>query len=433
LLSFIVVLAWSSGMEALAAQKDTLLMNRQQAESIFIEQNLLLVAEQLNIRQSEAMEIQARLWPNPNLEIEEVNLWTTDRQLSMGETLPPIYNGFGRNQQLAVRLEQLILTAGKRRKLMAIEQVSTHMAGEYFEDLLRNLKVEFRNNLTEMQYLQQYRVAFSSQLQAVQNLLVTYRRQAEQGNIGMGEYVRLKALELELLRNLSDLNKEVNQIQAELKILMNLPAQSVLILEDEGYVPDLVGIRNVTLNQLLNFSVDRPDLRISQLGETYFSRIHDYERAQRIPDFSLIGGYDRGGNFLLNFIGFGVAMDIPVFNRNQGNIKSAQIGMERSRALSQEMESRVQSEVVQAYQNLLLALDLYENIEPDYESTLDRLLENYTRNFQVRNISMLEFLDFMEAYLENKQIILGARRDLNHHFEELKFSVGNELTYEEGN
>jgi outer membrane protein, heavy metal efflux system len=412
---------------------DTLLLSRQQAESLFLDQNLLLVAEQLNIGKAEAMEMQARLWPNPRLEIEEVNLWATNRQLSLGETLPPIHNGFGSNQQISVQLEQLILTAGKRRKLMAIEEVSTHMAREYFEDLLRNLKVEFRNNLTDLQYLQQYRAAFTTQLDAVQSLVITYRNQAEQGNIGMGEYIRLKALELELLKELSDLNMEINQMQMELKVLMNLPAHTILLLEEDDFVPNVQNIRNIPLDQLLHMATERPDFRISRLGETYFSRIHEYERAQRVPDLSLIGGYDRGGNFLLNFIGFGVAMDLPVFNRNQGNIKFAQLGMERSRALVQEKETRVRSEVVRAYQNLIVALDLYEKIEPDYESTLDRLLENYTRHFSVRNISMLEFLDFMEAYLENKQIILGARRDMNRHFEELKFTVGNEIYDEENN
>jgi outer membrane protein, heavy metal efflux system len=415
------------------AKGDTLLLNRQQAESIFLDQNLLLVAEQLNIGQAEAMEMQARLWPNPRLEVEEVNLWATDRQLSMGETLPPIHNGFGRNQQISIQLEQLILTAGKRKKLIAIEQVSTHMARQYFEDLLRNLKIEFRNNLTELQYLQQYRTAFTTQLDAVQNLLVTYRNQALLGNIGMGEYIRLKALELELLKELSDLNKEINQVQMELKTLMNLPSNTVLHLEHGGFVPDLQNFREIPIAQLLQMSTERPDFRISQLNETYFSRIHDFERAQRVPDLSLIGGYDRGGNFLLNFIGFGVAMDIPVFNRNQGNIKAARLGMERSRTIAQQTENRVHSEVVRAYQDLIVALDLYENIEPDYESTLDQLLENYTRNFRMRNINMLEFLDFLEAYLENKQIILGARRDLNRHFEELKFTIGNELNHDEGN
>lgn len=129
----------------MAQKSDTLRLSLVAAETIFLKENLLLIAEKLQIEQAEALLMQAKLWPNPSLNIEEVNLWASQRQLSyFGEELPPLIGNRGRNQQISIELEQLILTAGKRRKLMAIEEVSVDLSRQYFEDLLRNLRTEFR-------------------------------------------------------------------------------------------------------------------------------------------------------------------------------------------------------------------------------------------------------------------------------------------------
>jgi outer membrane protein, heavy metal efflux system len=50
--------------------QDTLKISREQCEAVFLKENLLLIAEKLNISQAEAMVLQAKLWPNPSLTIE---------------------------------------------------------------------------------------------------------------------------------------------------------------------------------------------------------------------------------------------------------------------------------------------------------------------------------------------------------------------------
>lgn len=121
--------------------QDTLKLSRQQCEAIFLKENLLLIAEKLKVPQAEAMVLQAKLWPNPTVSLDEINLWATQKQLSVFNQELPGFNGgnFGRNQQVSFSIEQLILTAGKRKKLMALEQVNVDKSKQYFEDLLRHL------------------------------------------------------------------------------------------------------------------------------------------------------------------------------------------------------------------------------------------------------------------------------------------------------
>jgi len=57
--------------------------------------------------------------------------------------------------------------------------------------------------------------------------------------------------------------------------------------------------------------------------------------------------------------------------------------------LTEEKTISVQSEVLQAYEDLIVTKKLYESVEANYESDLDKLLESYRKNFMQRNTSML--------------------------------------------
>jgi len=413
-----------------AMAQDTLKLSRQQCEAVFLKENLLLIAERLEVPKAEAMVLQAKLWPNPTVSLDEINLWATQKQLGVfGQELQGFNGGnFGRNQQISFSIEQLILTAGKRKKLTALEQVNVEKSKQYFEDLMRHLKIEFRQQLTQLQYLQFNRIIYQNQISSVRQLTQAYQKQMELGNIPKGEYIRLKALELEFSKQINELNKEINEAQKELKLLMRLPANVQLVLTDEAYLKNAESFKLISLAALLDTAKStRPDLKIAELDQTYFSKLYAYEKAQRTPNVTLKGGYDRGGNFMYNFVGFGVAMDLPVFNRNQGNIRYANLGIEQSKIRFEQQTLSITNEIVLAWQNLNASLQFYESIEPDYEKTLDDLLNAYTRNFTNRNMSLLEYLDFLDAYLENKKIILEAGKEVNDKVEELNFSVGTDL------
>lgn len=415
---------WISSQAQNAVAKDTLKISRAEAETIFLKNNLRLLSEKLNIDQAEAQVIQAKLWPNPRLEVGEVNLWSN----ATSEQLPPISGNWGRTSEITVGLEQLIQTAGKRKKLMAVEKVGVEIAQEYFQDVLRIVKIEFRNNLTQLQYVQAKQEIYQKQLVSIQKLLNAYSNQAKQGNISKSEFIRLKASELEFVKELSDLQKENNQLQKELKTLMNLPSQNFIKIGTENFVPNLSKTENINLAELTSSALEnRPDVKVSVLEEKYNNRKYKYELAQRTPDVTLLASYDRGGNIMNNFVGFGFAIDLPFFSRNQGNIKVAKLEIEKSQYLKEEKNNQAQHEVIQAYEDLIVAKKLYDNIDASYENDLDQLLESHLKNFAQRNTSMLEYLDFVEAYLENKTIILDSKKELNEHFEELQFVIGKEL------
>lgn len=424
-------LLFNIGTDVLAQtqQIDTLKLSRQQYEEIFLKQNLLLLAEKFKIDQAEAMVLQAKLWPNPNLSLEEVNLWATDKQLSyLDEPLPSVFGNAAQNTQFSIQLEQQIITSGKRRKQIKLEQVGVKVAEQEFEELLRQLKYDFRNTLTELQYLQLYSRVFLKQRDLIQNLLQAYKRQLGNNNISKGDYMRLQTLQFELSREINELAKSKNEMEKDLKILLSITDQSTLLVLEDDFNPDLQELHNLKLlNHQDEYLERRPDIRLSDLENEHFKNLLIYEKSQVLPDINLSASYDRGGGVWPSFFGFGLSIDLPVFDRNQGAIKYAQFGIENTSIRSDEIRLRAQAEFNQVYKDFLSALAFYETIDDDFEQDLDEIFESYTRNFLNRNISMLQYLDFQEAYLENKKIILESKKEIHLHLEMLQYTIGKEI------
>ncbi|SHH13909.1 TolC family protein [Flavobacterium johnsoniae] len=411
-------------MAQITAITDTIVLSRNQAEALFLDKNISLISGKLNIDIADAQVIQAKLWPNPTLTVGEINLWSN----ATAQQLPPLWGNYGKTQQVNAELEQLIQTAGKRKKLIAMEKVNAEIAKEYFKTFLRSLKIEFRDNLTDLQYNQAQEAVYQKQLSSMQTLLKAYANQVKQGNIGKGEYVRLKASELQYLKEINDLQKENNALQKELKVLMNLPATSFIKLTDEGFVPVNKNIEDINLANLMESAVEnRPDMKVLKLGNEYNDNKYKYERAMRTPDVTLGISYDRGASLMNDFVGVGFSLDLPFFNRNQGNIKAAKVAINQGKLLTEEKTLSVQSEVLQAYQDFITTKKLYESADASFEGDLDKLLESYRKNFLQRNTSMLEYLDFVDAYLDNKSILLNSKKDLNKNLEELRYITGQEI------
>lgn len=408
--------------------QDTIRLSKIDAEAMFLENNLSLLAQNLQIERRKAQVIQSRTWPNPVFSIGEINAWATDRQTGGSLVSPPFWNNVGRNQQIAFELEQLIQTAGKRKKLIAVEELDVSKSEAYFQELLRGLKYELRCLLTEMQYLQRIRQAHQSRLASIGQLTEAYAKQLEAGHIPQGEFVRLRALELEIRKAALDNETQLSGVEKQIKLLLHLLPTSHLELNDEGFECRLEPYTLLEQAQLVDIAkASRPDYKLVLIEEERTHGILALERAQRVPDLTFQMNYDRNGNTMLDFVGFGVSFDLPVFNRNRGNIKKAELAIERAELISQEAEFNIENEVGLALANLQRHIAFAQQLEPGYEETLDGLLDSYTANFSERRISLLEYVDFLQAYLENKSLILDTHRIINQKIEELQYSLGTDL------
>ncbi|MCC8144205.1 MAG: TolC family protein [Tannerellaceae bacterium] len=332
-----------------------------------------------------------------------------------------------KNTEFSIELSQLIRTANKRGKLVRMEKVSKELAIAQFEEVLRGLRTELRNSLYEMIYIQEYRKVLHTQINSLEKLTTTYNRQVQEGNLAKSELLRLQSALFEVENEWMEIETEWNNLQKELKILLNFPPDATIEIatnHTEWTDPD-----RLALAELIELATDhRPDLKMAGLQTSYLEKSLAFERAQRIPDLTLSANYDRYGGVWKNFIGFGVSVDLPFFNRNQGNIKAVRMQIEQSRFEARQQENVVWNEIAEAFNNYSLTYKFHTRIAANPLLTeLDSMMEIYTRNLMERNISMLEYIDFMEAYKSNKETILNANKNIASQLEELQYTIGTDI------
>lgn len=407
--------------QSTAQKNDPLVLSKEKIEQDFLERNLEILAQKYHISQAEAEVIQAKLWHNPTITVSEINLWHNPT----AETLPYIYRNRGRHQQIAVELEQVIETAGKRKKRVRLQQLHVENEIITFQELLRNLKYDLRQTLTELQILQSEENLLSSQITLFENLAAAYEKQWKSGNVSEMEYVRIQAEKINFQNDLAFIKIDKSEKIQKIKTYMGLTNRNDIEISNslEHITHPLLRLQELSAIALEH----RSDYRMLLTQQEINKQQLLVEKAEKTPDITLNLNYDRGGNIMTNFFGIGIAMDLPLFNKNQGNIRRAELELEKNATLLSHHEITIANEVENIHRQLLALEQLLYNQNKEYETQLDNAFEKYTRNFQNRNISVMEFMDFTEAYINNKKNIIDHKGSYLKTFEELQYLIGKDI------
>src|SRR5579863_5178729 len=189
---------------------DTVQVKLRDAEKMFLDSNLLLLAQRYNVDAQKALVIQAKLWPNPNFGISH-GLYSG----TLNQFFP-----VGANDETAATLSQLIVLAGKRNKQVKIAQANARLSEYQFFDLLRTLKYTLRTDFFNIYYLQKSAKIYSSEIVALQQVSNAFAQQEGKGYISEKEVVRIKAQLYSLQSEYNDLVNQINDLQSELKLIL---------------------------------------------------------------------------------------------------------------------------------------------------------------------------------------------------------------------
>nr|WP_244436424.1 TolC family protein [Bacteroides timonensis] len=388
-----------------------------EAEELFRTHNLLLVAEYYNVDMAQAQVVQAKLFDNPVITLEQ-NIYNR---------LNGKYFDLGKEGESGVQIEQAINLAGQRNKRIRLEKINHQSALLQFEEVARTLNSELKETCVEMYFLTKSVQIYDKEITSLEELLLFYKNMTEKGNISLLELSRMQALLLSLKKEKNDAVNELVSKRGNLKMLLNLPVtQEIEILLDETMLSrlELSGLSLADLDSLLP---SRPDQRLAfSMLEASKANLK-LQRSLAAPEFAIQGIYDRAGNFINNYFAIGLSFSVPIFNRNQGNIKSAKLEIEKSLKEKEYTENRANSELYVAYSRLEKAMELYQSADDDLEKNFNRLIEGVNENFRKRNISMLEFVDYYESYKETSLQLYETRKDVFLAMENLNTVVGRNI------
>jgi cobalt-zinc-cadmium efflux system outer membrane protein len=414
-LSFILCIQFSKGQNLSVNEiQDSVLITIQQAEDSFLVKNLSLIAQHYSIDSAKAIVITARLWDNPEFDYSNSFYNTVTHRFFEPE--------------INIQISQLIKLAGKRNKAINLAKSGIDIAQYQFYDLLRTLRYVLRNDFYNIYFLEQSSKLYELEIASLQKLVLVFEEQVSKGYMAPVDAIRIKSQLYTLQAEYDALQTNIDNIQSELKLILRAPAETYLVPHTDTSMLTEDVLSAMSYQSLIDTAViNRPDLKVMNATILYSNNNLTLQKAFAKPDLTVGANYDRLGSYVQNYNSIGIGIPLPFFNRNQGNIKNAKIQLEQSKIQYENGLDKVKSDVTVNYITALRAEKLLLSFDPKFDSDNQRLLKEVTLNFQKKNITMLEFLDFYDSYKQNVLQLNQLRFNKMSALEQINFSVGKIL------
>lgn len=399
--------------------QDSLKLSLPEAEKMFIAGNYELIAQQYQTEQAKAEIITARLFDNPEISYEN-QLYNRETKKLFQHTLP--------SGQYNVQVSQLIKLAGKRNKNIQLANTGVKLAEYAYFDLIRTLRYQLRSNFYKAYYAQQSALVYQQQIKSLEQLLAASERQLKMGNVALKDIIRIKSLLYNLKGEYTSLLNEIEDAETTLKMMTNIKADIPLSLVAPRADEQDYSLQKQPLMQLLESArANRADLQLAQSSITQAENNLSLQKAMAIPDVELSLVYDLQGSAPNHYTGLGIKVPLPLFNRNQGEIKKAKIAITAGNIHLKQQEAALENEVYNSYKSALRTETLYQGMDRNFGSDFSQLIGEVTKNFCSRNISLVEFIDFYDSYKESTLQLNQLKYERMNAKEEINYVTGSNI------
>lgn len=304
-----------------------------------------LAAARMDIERARARRRQAGFRPNPTLDFEQ----TTGR-----------FTGATGETERSIGVALPIELGGKRRRRIELAQAELEAAEAAVADRERTLSAEVRATYAEA-------LAALRELQITENLnnLDQQTTRFVQARVSEGETapIELNLLMVEVDRLRSRRALVEGRLRANIIRLKNIagipPAEPLRLRED--LATPVLPVPPASMEAAEDIAVrSRPDLKLARLNEEVAQAGLKLARSEGVPNVTAFSKYTVGQavfddtpvGVLVDrdkLLTFGVSVEIPVFNRNQGAKAEFAAAISQARTRREFLESVVRSEVQSAY------------------------------------------------------------------------------------
>lgn len=403
------------GQNHLFALTDTLHISLPQADQLFLKSNYQLLASSLHIDEQRAQVIQAKLYPNPSF-TAELNAIDPENN--------KVFH-LGSTGEQSFQLEQLILLGGKRKSQIELAKKNVELAELAFQDVIRQLKFQLHAGMYLLHQQQLLISKYTRQLKMVDGILNSYDEQAKKGNIPLKDVVRLKGVYLNLTNERAQVMGDYYASLAKVQTLLQTNKIVVPSIQDEQMNQLILPFK---LEYLIEEAmVNRSDMLMSKKDMEIATQYLDLQKRLAKTDITLYSNYDQRGGAFQRQVNVGVRMPLMFWNKNQGNIKTAETQIQTKNYLYEGLKAQVIAEVTNNYLQYQQTISEYQKNKKLYNEDFEATLKGMTENFQKGNVSLIEFVDFFESYNNAVSEMARSQMQLATSAEQIKLSTGKEL------
>ncbi len=375
---FIAVALFAASVISSSAYEPTGNISLRQALALALEQNPDLGAFSSDIRAADARILQAKLIPNPEVDVTSENLAGSGHFAN------------ARRSENTIFLGQLIELGGKRRARVREATFGRDLAAFDYEAKKREVFLKTAEHFVDLLAAQR-RVALNEELVRLANdFIPAVEKRVQAGKASDLEKTRFDIAIGSARIELEQAKRDVIAIRQRLAAQWgSMKPRFSSVAGDLDVMPAIASLDTLASKLAANPRLARFGAELSK-REASLAR----EKAAAVPDVTVRAGARQLNETKDGTAVVGFAVPLPFWNRNQGNIKAAREQITRADAEQAAAATALMTELSDAYQNMARAratiVTLRENILPGAERALKGTAEGY-------EIGRLSYLDVLDA------------------------------------
>ncbi len=391
---------------------DTLELGMNNGVRMFLDRNQLLKAEGYGVESSRGGLTTASIRPNPQFSVNTsyIDLMKPGPDFSSTQT--------------SVRIDQTFELGGKRSDRIAVAEHSLLEAKYDFENTRHNLVDDFRETFLSAAIAEKEYQLAGENFDIFSRLKATAEKRLAAGDIGGEEFTQLRLEELTYAQDLSEAKQAMTESYSKLRESLDF-RPSVPLKISNDFTPAFELIAEDSLQALAD--TQRGDLQAER------ERVREEEssvrlaKAKGIPDLDLGIELDKQGPEFRNMFGGGLGIAVPLFDRNQGAIQSAEAQYKEERFLLSEKENEVRNEVHSAYLNYVNSLHVLKALSSSALDDARRVREMAVESYSTGNIGLVELLETEKVYTDAVEGYYNALYRFSVNRVELERAVGKDF------
>jgi len=386
------------------------------AVRLTLERNQTLRAQRLAIDAAKADAVTANLKPNPNVSfgVSGLNAFSP-AQLTFKTATSGVSYGAG--------LDWTFERGGKRDHRVAVAQAQIDVTTKNVLDAERQVRFQAEQAFINVLLAKSTLDVSQQDLKTFSDFVDLNQQRVRSGDLAEGDFLPISIQKLQFETDVSAAEVGLEQARATLRQLVGFET----LRDDFDVVGDLSPTTAVVnLDELKAVALaSRPDLLAAQSSVQAAQASAALERTVRARDVDGSFGYARSAGF--NSLGVGISFDLPINDKDQGNIAKADIAVRQ--AVESEAATRflVLTDVTSAYAAFQSAAKVVSLYEKGYLDQARQSRDITTYAFQRGANNLQSVLDAERTYRDVQLNYRQALAQLMTSARQLNFVVGKQV------
>lgn len=373
--------------------------------------NTYLKSQRLNIGIAQTDTITARLYPNPFLENEQYWL-TNPNNLIPGTDLLN-----SQNIQMLFKYMQPIPIAGQRKNQIELARKNVSVSNYSYAEFERNIFSDVAGKWLEVWTAQKQLEIIEIAKNNIDSLVLTNQNRYKNQVITQTDLYRTELLAKQYDIQLKNAAQDVTNRLYELRFLLGVE-ESIDIDKTDNLSFGVIS----QVDSLLQYSLmNRSDVQLSNsLIESSETNIK-LQKSQAVPQPQI--GFVYSPQNGVSYLGPSVGLNVPLFNRNQGEIKKSYLMKEQAAKQLIAVQNQIQTEIAVALANYNLQQQNLESFNVLLQQS-QTILNNVKYAYLKGGTTIIDFLEAQRSWLDTQQQYYDAMQSYRQSYIQLLYATG---------